>query len=312
MDGASKNAMSERKATLVGVSAIVIWSSVIGMIRTVTQALGPIGGAAMIYTACSIILLLVAGFPRIRAFPRAYLYYGTLLFCLYELCFSLSLAYAHSSRQTAEVGMVNYLWPSLTVLFTVISNRMRPGRLLVPGILLALFGIGWVLGGEKGLDIREMLVNIGDNPFSYSLAFVGALLWAGYCTLTNKIAAGNNGIAFFFILTSALLWIAYLLGDNPPMRFSPAVALHLFVAAMAIGLGYAAWNIGILNGNMTVLATASYFTPVLSSLSTAMVLSTPLSFSFWQGASMVCVGSLLCWVSTRARQHPIGNEPGGA
>ncbi|EBV7827656.1 EamA family transporter, partial [Salmonella enterica subsp. enterica serovar Hadar] len=27
----------------------------------------------------------------------------------------------------------------------------------------------------------------------------------------------------------------------------------------------------------------------------------PLSFSFWQGAVMVCVGSLLCWLATRRR-----------
>ncbi len=294
----------EKKATLIGVSAILIWSMVIGMIRTVTQALGPIGGAAMIYTVSSVILLFVAGFPRIRAFPRAYLYFGALLFCLYELCFSLSLAYAHSSRQTAEVGMVNYLWPSLTVLFTVLFNRLKPGFLLVPGMLLAILGIGWILGGEKGLDIGGMLANVGDNPFSYSLAFVGALLWAGYCTLTNKAAEGHNGITLFFILTGASLWAAYLLGDNPPMHFSPAVFLHLAVAGLAIGLGYAAWNVGILNGNMAVLATASYFTPVLSSLSTALVLGERLSFPFWQGTVMVCVGSLLCWISTRSRRRP--------
>ncbi len=294
-----RNAAAVRKATLIGVSAIVIWSLVIGMIRTVTQALGPVGGSAMIYTVSSAILIFVAGFPNIRAFPRAYLYYGTLMFCLYEVCFSLSLAYAHSSRQTAEVGMVNYLWPSLTVLFTVVFNRMKPGYLLIPGIVIAVLGIACILGGDKGLDIGEMLLNIRDNPFSYSLAFVGALLWSGYCTLTNKIAAGSNGITFFFMLTGAALWVAYLLGDNPPMQFSPVVVLHLAVAGMAIGLGYAAWNIGILNGNMTILATASYFTPVLSSLSTALVLGAPLSFSFWQGALMVCAGSLLCWISTR-------------
>ncbi len=301
MGNDSQDAAAARKATLVGVSAIVIWSMVIGMIRTVTQALGPIGGSAMIYTVSSAILLVVAGFPKIRVFPRTYLYFGTALFCLYELCFSLSLAYAHSSRQTAEVGMVNYLWPSLTVLFTVVFNRMKPGYLLVFGMLIAILGIGWVLGGEMGLDIRGMLANVEDNPFSYSLALVGAILWAGYCTLTNKAAAGNNGITFFFMLTGALLWLAYLLGDNPPMRFSPTVVLHLLVAGLAIGLGYAAWNVGILKGNMAVLATASYFTPVLSSLSTAIVLRTPLPFSFWQGALMVCVGSLLCWISTRTR-----------
>ncbi len=31
-----------------------------------------------------------------------------------------------------------------------------------------------------------------------------------------------------------------------------------------MGFGYAAWNVGILHGNVTLLAGASYFIPVLS------------------------------------------------
>ncbi|MEG7441806.1 EamA family transporter, partial [Enterobacter hormaechei] len=37
----------------------------------------------------------------------------------------------------------------------------------------------------------------------------------------------------------------------------------------------------------------------LSAALAAIVLSSPLSFSFWQGALMVCAGSLLCWYATR-------------
>lgn len=55
----------------------------------------------------------------------------------------------------------------------------------------------------------------------------------------------------------------------------------------------------MLKGHVTLLATASYFTPVLSSLMASFLLSTPLSGPFWQGALMVCGGSLLCWISTR-------------
>ena len=37
--------------------------------------------------------------------------------------------------------------------------------------------------------------------------------------------------------------------------------LSLIVASAAIGIGYAAWNIGIIHGNITMLVVASYFTP---------------------------------------------------
>ena len=36
--------------------------------------------------------------------------------------------------------------------------------------------------------------------------------------------------------------------------------MTLLVASAAMGFGYAAWNIGIIHGNITVLVVASYFT----------------------------------------------------
>ncbi|MNT52549.1 Aromatic amino acid exporter YddG [compost metagenome] len=65
--------------------------------------------------------------------------------------------------------------------------------------------------------------------------------------------------------------------------------------------GYALWNVGILRGNLTLLATASYFSPVLSSAFAATWLEAQLTTQFWQGAVMVTVGSLICWQATRQR-----------
>ncbi len=86
--------------------------------------------------------------------------------------------------------------------------------------------------------------------------------------------------------------------DQPPMLFSWPVVIKLMTVSVALGLAYAAWNVGILHGNVSLLAAASYFTPVLSS-ALAILLSATLSWSFWQGAGMVCLGSLLCCV-----RHP--------
>lgn len=86
---------------------------------------------------------------------------------------------------------------------------------------------------------------------------------------------------------------------QPPMLFSWPVVIKLITVSVALGLAYAAWNVGILHGNVSLLAAASYFTPVLSSALAAVLLSAALSWSFWQGAGMVCLGSLLCWYATR-------------
>ncbi|MGG7446923.1 aromatic amino acid DMT transporter YddG [Kosakonia oryzendophytica] len=291
--------MTKKRATLIGLLAVLLWSTMVGFIRAVSEGLGPVGGAAMIYSISGLLLIFTVGFPRLRAIPRHYLIAGSVLFVSYELCLALSLGYADTRQQAIEVGMVNYLWPSLTIVCAILFNGQKSTLLVVPGLLLALVGVCWVLGGDSGLNIADIQRNIISNPLSYALAFAGAFIWAIYCTVTTKYANGANGITLFVLLTAATLWVKFALTPQPAMLFTLPVVMKLVMTGIALGFGYASWNIGILHGNVTVLAAASYFTPVLSSALAAFVLSAPLSFSFWQGALMVCAGSLLCWWSTR-------------
>lgn len=291
--------MNKKRATLIGLLAVLLWSTMVGFIRAVSEGLGPVGGAAMIYTLSGLLLIVTVGFPGLRNFPRKYLLAGSLLFASYEVCLALSLGFAATRQQAIEVGMVNYLWPSLTILCAIVFNGQKSTFWVVPGLLLALLGVCWVLGGEHGLNITEIQQNIISSPLSYALAFIGAFLWAFYCIVTAKYAKGANGITLFVLLTAVVLWVKFFLTPQPPMDFSLPVVVKLLLTAISLGFAYAAWNVGILHGNVTILAAASYFTPVLSSALAALVLSAPLSFSFWQGALMVCAGSLLCWWSTR-------------
>lgn len=294
--------MDRKKATLTGLVAVLLWSSIVGLIRGVSENLGATGGAAMIYTVGAFFLLISVGFPKLGAFPRRYLAWGGLLFVSYELCLSLSIGYAHNGRQAIEVGMVNYLWPTFTMVSAILFNKHRANLLIVPGFLLSMIGICWVLGGANGFDPAEMAANIRDNPLSYGLAFLGAVIWAAYCTVTARIANGKNGVTPFFMMVAAALWLKYLGAGGGAMTFDLQAIVYLVLAAAAMGFGYAAWNVGILHGNVTLLAGASYFIPVISAALAAKLLHAPLSMNFWLGACMVCGGSILCWVATRGRQ----------
>lgn len=291
--------MPHKKATLIGLIAILLWSAIVGLIKSVSEGFGPVGGAALIYTCSAVLLLFTLGFPKIKKFPVSYLIIGSVLFVCYELCLSLSLGFTHSGRQAIEVGMVNYLWPSMTILLAVIVNRQKTSPLIIPGVILAIVGIGRVLGGDGGFSLTEMMNNVMDNPLSYGLAFSGAVIWAIYCVVTQRIAQGNNGITLFFILTALTLWVKYLTSPQPEFILSWHAWISLMLAAMAMGFGYAAWNVGILHGNVTVLAAASYFIPIISAVLAAFMLDSHLTLAFWQGTAMVSLGSLICWWSTR-------------
>ena len=114
------------RATLIGLVAVLLWSAIVGLIRGVSEHLGPTGGAAMMYSLASVFLLLSFGRVRLGEFPRRYLAWGSLLFVAYELCLALSIGYAGSARQAIEVGMVNYLWPTFTIVAAICSTGSAP------------------------------------------------------------------------------------------------------------------------------------------------------------------------------------------
>ena len=228
---------SRTRATLFGLLAIVLWSSVVGLIRSVSEGLGPVGGAAMIYSVSAAFLLVALGVPKWRSFPRPYLIVGSLLFVSYEICLSLSLGYANTRLQAIEVGMINYLWPCFTVLMALALNGQKAKWWLLPGLLLSLFGIGWIMSGEGGWSPAQMLANVRSNPLSYGLAFSGAVIWALYCNLTKKIAQGSNGVVLFIVLTALALWLKYAFSAESGMQFSLGVTVTLLCAGVAMGRG---------------------------------------------------------------------------
>ena len=293
--------MDSKKATLVGLTAVFLWSLIVALIKEVSNHFGAIGGAALMYSLASIFLLMSFGWTHLKEFPLKYLIWGVLLFVSYEICLSLSIGYSTNSKQAIEIGMVNYLWPTVTILFSIIFNKQKANFLIFPGACLSIIGICLVLGGDEGFSFKEMISNVQNNPFSYGLALLGVFLWATYCTLTAKSANGKNGITLFFILVSIILWGKWILSGEVSPHFDFTSVTYLVLAAFAMGIGYGAWNVGIMHGNITLLATASYFIPVFSAIASAIVLNTQLTLSFWQGALMVCLGSLICWIATKTK-----------
>lgn len=291
-----------RNATLCGLAAILLWSTASGLIRGVSQYFGAIGGAALIYTLGALMLVALLGKPRLRKATPLYLVSGSALFVAYEICLSLALGYALDSNQAIQLLVVNYLWPSLTVLLAIVMNRQAARWYIVPGTVVALFGILWVVSGE-GLSVASVLANIRSNPLGYGLAAACAVTFALYCNVTRRYANGQNHVVLFFLLTAAVLWLKYAFSVETLPGWQLGAGLELFGAGLAIAGGYALWNIGILRGNLTLLATASYFAPVLSAAFAAVWLGAHLALQFWQGAVLVTVGSLLCWQATRERER---------
>lgn len=290
--------------TAYGLLAVLLWSTVVGLVRYVTEQFTPLGGTALVDTLGALLLLVTVGLPDMRAVSRTYLLVGGSLFVICEIGLALALGFSHSRTEAMEVGVINYFWPSLTILFSIFMNRKKVKIFIVPGIILATFGVIRVLGGEGvSFSFSALTEHFLKNPLCYSLAFLDAVVWALYSALTPRFAKDQNAVALFFVLAAILLWILYFLLPGPLMLFPMHALPDLVLASVALGLGYGFWNIGLLRGNTSVIIPFSYFTPVLSSIFAACWLKTSLGWSFWEGVMMVTVGALFCFSSLHSKRN---------
>lgn len=299
------NAAAAQKATAIGLIAVLCWSCTIGLMRAVAEPLGAVGGAASLYTMAALCIAVVRGhkgwreLARWRSMHPVYLWGCGALFVVYEICLSVAVGLADDRSQAMEIGVINYLWPSLTIAFAVLWGQQHARWWLWPGLLICLWGLARVLGGES-FSLSTLWLHVQGNPAAYGMAFAAALLWPSYSLLARRYGAGFNAVGLFVTWTAIALWLQWLRQDAAPMQWSSSTALQLFLAGALTALGYSCWEHGIQHGKLAVLAAASYFTPVLSALTASLLLQVLPGWSFWQGVVLVTLGSLICWWATRA------------
>ncbi|WP_286998612.1 MULTISPECIES: aromatic amino acid DMT transporter YddG [Comamonas] len=300
-----------QRATLVGLVAVLCWSATVGLMRSVAEALGALGGAAVLYSVSAVLVLLVQGLPtraQLRSISRVYLVVCGLLFACYEICLSVAIGLAHDRPQSMELGMINYLWPCLTIVLAVLCRQQHARWWLWPGVALCLWGLVLVVGADGNAAAGaaapwwySFVAHMAANPLAYALAFGAALMWPTYSVLARMHGGGFNGVGLFLLLTAALLWVQWLALDTVPMRWSWGTAAQVLAIGALTALGYGCWEHGIQRGNLAVMAAGSYFTPVLSSLWASVWLAVQPGLPFWQGVVLVTSGSLVCWAATRSR-----------
>lgn len=290
-------APAEARATLLGMSAVVVWALMAGLLKLVSMGFGPTFGVACVYTLAAAGLMLARP-PRLREIPKRYLLVGGALFVSYESVFALAVSMTASTEQAVEVSLVNYLWPTLTVLLCAAVSG-KPGAVgrSLPGAAVATAGVFVAVGGNAGFSPADLAAHLGSNPLPYLLALAGALIWALYSALTPRISQGADATSLFFCGVATTLWVVFLAeGAALPAQLPQAPSLAALVAAaVCVASGYSLWGRGLAHGDVRRMAAFSYAAPVLSTAASSLLLNLALAPVFWAGTAAVFLGSLLNW-----------------
>ncbi|MBI1170282.1 EamA family transporter [bacterium] len=252
--------MTRRRATLIGATAILMWS-LLAVLTIGTAPVPPLQLNAICFALGGTIGLIWIGAGRgfgvLRSVdPRVYAF-GTIgLFGYHFLYFT-----AFRLAPYAQTGLIAYLWP----LFIVLFSGLLPGESLRP---LHLIGSGLAFAGAAVLVLGGGMSAGPGAAAGLGLAFLCALTWAGYSVLSRGMGTvPTEAVTLFCLMTAALSAAAHLALE--PTRWPNGLVAWSSVIALGlgpVGLAFFTWDIGMKRGDIQMLGTLSYVAPLLSTL----------------------------------------------
>jgi drug/metabolite transporter (DMT)-like permease len=250
--------MTSRTATLIGLTAILMWS-LLAVMAVATGKIPAFQLAAMTFAigAMAGSLSWIGRGEAIKALRQPLVAWAIGVGGLfgYHALYFLALRFA----PPAEAGLLNYLWPLLIVLFSALlpGERLAPHHII--GAVLGLSGTVLLFAGHAGTLTAAQVPGL-------IAAFIAAFVWATYSVLSRRLKSVPTDAVAGFCAVTALL--AALMHGVLETTVWPDTALQ-WLAISALGIGpvgaaFYAWDIGMKRGDIRVLGAASYATPLLS------------------------------------------------
>ncbi|KSV70851.1 membrane protein [Sinorhizobium sp. GW3] len=248
------------KATLIGFSAILMWS-LLALFTAASGKMPPFQLSAICFLIGSLpgLAVLVARPERLALLKQPAKVWITGIAGLFGYHFLYFTALRNAPA--VEAGLIAYLWPLLIVV----------GSALLPGERLRWYHIAGALAGLVGtiLIVARNGVAFDDAYLiGYGAAFLCAFTWSGYSLITRRFEAVSTDVVTGFCLaTSILSFVCHLALETTVW---PATTFEWLAVAglglLPVGAAFYAWDFGVKNGDIQLLGVSSYAAPVLSTL----------------------------------------------
>ena len=295
--------------TALGLIAIVLWSTTIALGRSLSEQLGMFTAGALVFGLAGILGFAAhAVTGRLRgtlgALSPAFILRCGALFAFYELCLYLALGLSRNRAQVVEVALVHYLWPMLTLTFTVLAFRIRTKPAFWAGAVLAMAGVALAMTQDDRLSWQAFQANVAANAAPYGIALVAAAAWALYSVSSRGWSGEGHGraVVVWMLLTGVVLGAARLFFPEAT-HWSRRAALELGYMVVSSNLAYGFWERALRRGNVVLVVSASYMTPLFSTIVSSLYLRVGGGLRLWLGCALVVLGAALCNVMVEGNER---------
>lgn len=276
------------RATVIGIVAILLWA-LLALFTATAGAIPPFELMALTFGVAflgGMVVLAVRGaegLSELRQAPAPWLVAFLGLFGYHALYF-----YALQNAPVGEASIICYLWP----LFIVLFAALLPGEGLkarhLGGALLGFAGTALIIFSKNG-DAAP-----AGSVTGYAAAFGCALVWSSYSVVNRRFGQVPSGMLVGVCGAVALAGLAsHLLFEDSVMPTATQWTAILALGLGPVGLAFLAWDHATKHGNITLLGTLSYLSPLVSTALLVLTGKAPASLTLGLAALLVIGGAVL-------------------
>ncbi len=288
------------KNTVAGVFAILFWSTNVAFSRSLAEQLGVLTAGTVMFLLGGVISTVYMWWREnslafLTRSSLKYLLGCGVIFVLNVTSLELAIGMANSRTQTIVVGLINYLWPALSLVLAPVFLKKKVRWFLPVGLVLSLGGMYLASTQGQVLNPLEVLGQPG-TLLVYGLAVVAAVTWGLYSNLSKKWAGDQeSGSVPLFLLCAGALLAVFRLFIHETSAVSGGAALEMtYMVLFPTILAYIFWDAAMRKGQMILVVSLSYFIPLFSTVISSIRLGVRPGPELWLAAGMIISGALVC------------------
>ncbi|GEA51252.1 membrane protein [Vibrio inusitatus NBRC 102082] len=285
--------MNERKALILGLCAVLLWSTVATAFKLTLAEFTPIQMLTCASIVSAIALLLVCIYQKkthviVRTFVANPLYY-LMLGLINPLAYYLILFKAYDLLPASQAQPINYSWAiTLTLMAAVfLGQKIRTQD----WIACALGYLGVVVIATQG-DVLGLQF---ESPLGVGLALLSTLLWAGYWILNAKNKADPVVAVLLGFIVAIPLTIVLSIWEGAAWDISTKGWLAVtYVGLFEMGITFVLW-LGALKAtqNTARISNLIFISPFISLILLSQILGEEIHISTLLGLLLIVAGLVI-------------------
>jgi drug/metabolite transporter (DMT)-like permease len=297
------------KYTLIGVVTLLLWASNLPFMKRCSEDLGPFTTGFIQFFPGGLLGLVVNKFIfkqsiKNNSFFKNKRFYFRILLLLGNIVFLFSALHIVERKNLPLITLINYLWPTSTMLLSVIILKQKCNKaLLIFGSILVVIGLGIDILGTHIFEIINSSQSM-NTILGSIFALIGGSFWALYAVMNRKwgaLAGESAAIPFIMLASSISLIPLIFIFEKSPVISNEIIfpSLYLMISPYIANL---CWDLGTRRGNIVILSLLADALPWASLTVASLYLGITIGKETWISAVVIVAGALISRYSLRVGQ----------